>query len=47
MAETDWNALAAAPALAMLVGAGVCLVWAANGHLPARAQARIEAGEAR
>ena len=36
------DALAATPALAMLVGAGVCVAWAANGHLLARAQARIE-----
>lgn len=41
------DALAATPALAMLVGAGVCVAWAANGYLLARAQARIEAGEAR
>jgi AAA family ATP:ADP antiporter len=36
------DALAATPALAMLVGAAVCVAWAANGHLLARAQARIE-----
>ena len=40
--KTGVDALAATPALAMLVGAGVCLAWAANGHLLARAQARIE-----
>lgn len=41
--KTGVDALAATPALAMLVGAGVCLAWAANGGLLARSQARIEA----
>lgn len=45
--KTGVDALAATPALAMLVGAGVCVAWAANGYLLARAQARIEAGEVR
>lgn len=30
-------------ALAMLAGAAVCVAWAANGHLLAKAQARREA----
>ena len=40
--KTAVDALAATPALAMLVGAGVCVAWAANGHLLAQAQARME-----
>ena len=41
--KTGVDALAATPALAMLVGAAVCVAWAANGHLLAKVQARREA----
>lgn len=34
--------LAAQPAIAMLLGAGIALAWAVNGHLLARAHDRIE-----
>ena len=44
--KTGVDAMAATPALAMLVGAGVCVAWAANGLMLARAQARIEAATA-
>lgn len=44
--KTWVDTLAATPALAMLAGAAVCLAWAINGHLLARAQARAEAGSA-
>jgi len=41
--KTGVDALSGTPALAMLVGAAVCVAWAANGHLLAKAQARREA----
>ena len=42
--KTGVDALSGTPALAMLVGAAVCVAWAANGHLLAKAQARLESG---
>ncbi len=45
-AKTAVDALATMPAVAMLVGAGLCLAWAENGRRLARAQARIDAGNA-
>ena len=41
--KTGVDALSGTPALAMLVGAAVCVAWAANGHLLAKAQAQREA----
>jgi AAA family ATP:ADP antiporter len=37
------DAMAAMPAVAMLIGAGVCLAWAWNAWCLARAQTRIDA----
>jgi len=44
--KTGVDALAAMPAVAMLVGAGVCLAWAWNGWWLARAHARADTREA-